>query len=340
MAADGPDDSDPDVEPPLVAAPAGQVRGKRRGGLNVFRGIPFALAPVGERRWKPPSPVPPWKNVLDATEFGPACIQPRRSPGSIYAEPLAAVDEDCLSLNIWTPGDAKDAPVFIWIHGGSLIWGASSEPLYDGTKLAERGLVVVSVNYRLGVFGYLAHPELSAESPDGVSGNYGLLDQIAALRWVRDNIAAFGGDPANVTIAGESAGALSVMYLMAAPSARGLFARAIAQSGYMISTPHLRERRYGERPAEEIGSRLAAKLGASDMVSLRGMDADALADAAAQAGYAAVRNRRRPSSAAPARRNIRSRGAGAGASACRIQQRGNPFAALSAAVAAIGCGVV
>ena len=195
------------------------------------------------------------------------------------------VSEDCLTLNIWAPADARDAPVFFWIHGGSLAIGSSREPLYDGARLAARGIVVVSINYRLGVLGYLAHPELSAESPLGVSGNYGLLDQIEALRWVRRNIGAFGGDPANVTIAGHSAGALSVMYLMAAPAARGLFAKAIAQSAYMISTPELKQSRYGSPSAEEIGTRLAAAGRAPDIAASRAMDARALIDVAATAGF-------------------------------------------------------
>ena len=141
-----------------------------------------------------------------------------------------AQSEDCLFLNVWAKQGASNAPVMVWIHGGALTTGSGSEPMYDGTKLAERGVVVVSINYRLGVLGYLAHPLLSAESNGNISGNYGLLDQIEALRWVKRNIAAFGGDPSNVTIAGESAGGLSVMYLMASPPARGLFHKAIAQS--------------------------------------------------------------------------------------------------------------
>jgi para-nitrobenzyl esterase len=174
----------------------------------------------------------------------------------------------------------------VWIHGGALAAGSSSEPMYDGTKLAsEHGLVVVSINYRLGVLGYLAHPELSAESRRNISGNYGLLDQIEALRWVKRNISAFGGDAANVTIAGESAGALSVMYLMVAPEARGLFAKAIAQSAYMISTPQLRDEAFGDFAAEAIGVWLAGKLGAPDLAGLRSMDATAITTAAAQAGY-------------------------------------------------------
>lgn len=258
----------------------------RQDGLCAYRGIPYAMPPTGAQRWRAPEPLPRWDGVRDAVRSGPACMQPPRRTGSIYASELAATGEDCLSLDIWAPEDAHGLPVLIWIHGGSFIWGAGSEALYDGAALARRGAVVVSINYRLGVFGYLAHPELSTESPDGVSGNYGLLDQIAALQWVRRNIAAVGGDPDNVTIAGESAGALSVLYLMASPAARGLFGRAIAQSAYMISTPALKEERHGHEPAEAAGARLAAELGANSMAGLRAMDAQALADAALRAGFA------------------------------------------------------
>ena len=208
-------------------------------------GIPYALPPVGSRRWRPPVPMPTWKGVYEATRFGPACYQPAIDSSSIYAWKGMPMNENCLSLNIWVPAKAAGAPVLVWIHGGALVTGSGADPLYDGTALAKSGLVVVSINYRLGVLGYLAHPGLSAESPQGISGNYGLLDQIAALQWVKDNIAAFGGNPANVTIAGESAGAFSVMYLMASPPARGLFTKAISQSAYMISTPELRETRFG-----------------------------------------------------------------------------------------------
>lgn len=266
--------------------PAGAVAGKVERGIAIFRGIPYALPPVGPMRWKPPAPHPAWDGVRPALEFGPACIQPRPRANSIYANPPTRISEDCLTLNIWAPEKARDAPVFVWIHGGALTTGYSHEPIYDGSRLADRGLIVVSINYRLGPLGYLAHPELSAESPEGVSGNYGLLDQIAALRWVRDNIAAFGGDPSNVTIAGESAGALSVMYLMASPQARGLFHKAIAQSAYMISTPSLREARHGELPAEEAGMRMARAIGAADLPALRAMDALALTEAALKSGYA------------------------------------------------------
>ena len=270
---------------PVVHPPAGTVRGVAQGGVNVFKGLPYAKAPVGERRWRSPEPLPPWAGERSTADFGPPCYQPKSRPGSIYAEELPPMSEDCLSLNVWAPAHARSAPVLVWIHGGALVAGWSGDGLYDGTAMAKRGVVVVSVNYRLGVLGYLAHPALSAESADGVSGNYGLMDQIAALRWVRDNIAAFGGDASNVTIAGESAGALSVMYLLASPPAHGLFAKAILESAYMISTPELRASRFGDVPAETTGTTLAGKLGASDVAALRAMAAGALTDAAVRAGY-------------------------------------------------------
>ena len=270
---------------PVVDSPAGVAEGRSEGASNVFKGLPYAAPPVGAARWTPPQPLPRWSGVREAARFGPACYQLKSGPGNIYADDPPAMSEDCLSLNIWSPTKAHDAPVLLWIHGGALSGGSGSESIYDGGKLAARGVVVVSINYRLGVLGYLAHPALSAESPLGVSGNYGLLDQIEALRWVKRNIAAFGGNPAKVTIAGESAGGLSVMYLMAAPAARGLFSKAIAESAYMISTPELKAKRFGEVPAEEAGSTLATKLHAPDIAALRAMDAAALTKAAAYAGF-------------------------------------------------------
>lgn len=284
-AAQAPD-STPANPGPIVDAPAGRIEGQTDGTLRVFKGIPFALPPVGPMRWKPPAPMPRWAEVRKANEFGPACYQPTVTIQTVYTRDPLPMSEDCLTLNIWAPAAARHAPVFFWIYGGALTSGASREALYDGARLAAQGIVVVSVNYRLGVFGWLAHPELSAESPLGISGNYGLLDQIEALRWVRRNIAAFGGDPANVTIAGESAGALSVMYLMAAPPARGLFAKAIAESAYMISTPELKQGRFGSEAAEASGTRLAAALHKPNLAALRAMDARALADAAPAAAYA------------------------------------------------------
>lgn len=270
---------------PVVTAPAGAVSGWMDGDIRVFKGIPYAAPPVRGGRWRPPAPLQPWQGVRDAGEFGPACIQPRWRIKSVYAADIGAMSEDCLTLNVWAPTDARNAPVFVWIYGGSLTGGASKEALYDGAKLAQRGVVFVSINYRVGVLGYLAHPQLSAESPNGVSGNYGLLDQIQALRWVQQNIAAFGGDATNVTIAGESAGALSVMYLMASPVARGLFAKAIAQSAYMVSMPELKERKFGEKPAEQLGANLAAALNAPSIGAMRAMDAETLTLSAIAAPY-------------------------------------------------------
>ena len=271
---------------PRVDAPAGVAEGRLVDGLRVFKGLPYAAPPVGAARWTPPTPLPRWPGVRDAGRFGPACVQPKSGPGNIYADDPASMSEDCLSLNVWAPAQARSAPVMVWIHGGALSTGAGSETIYDGATLAARGVVVVTINYRLGVLGYLAHPTLSAESPQGVSGNYGLLDQIEALRWIKTNIAAFGGDPSQVTIAGESAGGLSVMYLMAAPQARGLFARAIAQSAYMISTPALKARAFGQPAAEASGLALQAKLKAPDLAALRAMDPAALTRAAGAAGFA------------------------------------------------------
>lgn len=271
---------------PRVNAPAGMLTGITEGSLDVFKGIPYAQPPVGPLRWEPPSPLPRWSATKDATEFGPACFQPESKIRSVYSGgPTLPMSEDCLTLNIWAPAHAHKAPVFFWIYGGALWSGSSREALYDGTRLAQQGVVVVTINYRLGVLGWLAHPELSAESPLGISGNYGLLDQIAALRWVKDNITAFGGDPSNVTIAGESAGGLSVMYLMASPQARGLFAKAIAESAYMVSTPDLKRSKYGMPSAEATGEKLMATLHAPDIAALRAMDAQKLTTEAAAAFF-------------------------------------------------------
>jgi para-nitrobenzyl esterase len=270
----------------MVDAPTGKVEGRAEGDLRVFKGIPFATPPVGPLRWKPPADMPRWNGIRNATDFGPACLQPKPQLSNVYTRDPMPMSEDCLTLNIWAPKNAHNAPVFLWIYGGALVGGASRDPFYDGSRLADQGIVVVTINYRLGVLGWLAHPELSKESPLGISGNYGLLDQIAALKWTRRNIAAFGGDPSNVTIAGESAGALSVMYLMASPPARGLFAKAIAESAYMISTPELKESKHGMPSAEESGVKLAAALHAPNIAALRAMDADKLVERATRAGFA------------------------------------------------------
>lgn len=276
----------PILAQPRVTAPVGSVEGVEQSGVRIFRGIPYAQPPVGALRWKPPVAAPDWQGVRKVTEFGPACVQPRNRNAGIYTNPLERVSEDCLTLNIWAPAGGKDLPVFVWIHGGALVAGYSHESMYDGARMAQRGnMIVVSINYRLGILGYLAHPELSAESQDGVSGNYGLLDQIAALKWVQRNIAAFGGDAGDVTIAGESAGALSVMYLMASPQARGLFHKAVAQSAYMITTPELKQGAHGLPSAEAAGSQIMTAVGAANLAALRAMDAEKLTVEAATKGY-------------------------------------------------------
>ncbi|MFZ0269243.1 carboxylesterase/lipase family protein [Caulobacter sp.] len=266
-----------------VAAPA--------GGVVAYKGVPYAKPPVGDLRWRPPVPAPAWTGVRQAEEFGQACLQPPQSPTGLYSGGIASPSEDCLTLNVWAPADpgktgGRKLPVMVWIHGGALAGGGSSEPLYDGVKFAQQGVVFVSINYRLGLMGYLAHPALSAESPRRLSGNYGLLDQIEALRWVRDNIAAFGGDPEHVTIAGESAGGLSVIALLASPEARGLFDKAIVQSGYMPSYRALHDQTLGLTSAETAGAALGAAAGASDAAALRAADPATLFMAGLKTGWA------------------------------------------------------
>jgi para-nitrobenzyl esterase len=272
----------------IVRAPAGSVRGTLVDGQHIFKGIPYALPPVGERRWQAPAPMPEWSDVRDATRFGPACQQPSAPPGSIYAETYPAMKEDCLSLNIWTPAESKNAPVFVWIHGGNLIRGSSQQAMFDGANLAKRGIVVVSINYRLGVFGYFAHRELSAESPEGVSGNYGLLDQIAALHWVKRNIAAFGGDASNVTIAGESAGGLAILHLLASPRAHGLYSKAIVQSASLMNIPALKRGEFGFPSAEAAGDLFTAAVGAKNLADLRALDSTSITTLAVKARFAAT----------------------------------------------------
>jgi para-nitrobenzyl esterase len=256
-----------------------------RDGVTVFKGIRYAEPPVNDRRWRPPVAAAAWSGVRPALEFGPACPQTPSPAGSVYAQLPPRMSEDCLFLNVWRPRDAASAPVMLWLHGGSLRRGDPASGLYDGQALARKGNVIVTVNYRLGVLGYLAHPRLSEESPHGSSGNYGLLDQIEALRWVRDNIASFGGDPGNVTLFGESAGALSAIELMSSPLARGLFHRAILQSGYLVSNPELKRTRFGQTAAESVGERLAQDLAAGDLAILRTMPAEILVAAAEAAGF-------------------------------------------------------
>jgi para-nitrobenzyl esterase len=264
---------------------AGTLQGAVTGDVVAYKGIPYAEPPVGNLRWRPPVPVHGWEGVRDAKEFGHACLQPPQQPTGLYSGGMASMSEDCLTLNVWAQNGAHGRPVMVWIHGGALVGGSSSEPLYDGVKLAQQGILFVSINYRLGLLGYFAHPALSAESPRNVSGNYGLLDQIEALQWVRDNIAAFGGDPKKVTIVGESAGALSVIELMASPLARGLFIRAISQSGYMPSYRVLHEETLGLPSAEAGGKALAVAAGASDAAALRATDLTVLFKAGLATGW-------------------------------------------------------
>lgn len=209
---------------------SGDVSGATSEGVASWKGIPFAAPPVGELRWMPPQPTAPWTGVKQATSFGAACLQPERGDGGVGTPPSQS--EDCLTLNVFAPEGAKDLPVMVWIHGGAFRLGWSGAALYDGGELATQGVVLVTVNYRLGFLGYFAHPALTAAAkPEAPLGNYGMMDQLAALRWVQDNIAAFGGDPADVTVFGESAGGSSVIYLLANPASKGLFAKAIVESG-------------------------------------------------------------------------------------------------------------
>ena len=218
--------------PPRVTIDTGTLEGFDSARVKVFRGIPYAAPPVGALRWRPPQPTKPWRGVRAAKQLGRNCIQ--HQPYSDIDPVAAGVSEDCLNLNVWTKSLDKNAtprPVMVWIHGGGFFAGFGGEERHNGARLAQKGVVVVTLNYRLGAFGFLAHPALAAESPHHAAGNYGLLDQIAALQWVKRNIARFGGDPSRVTIFGESAGGMSVGSLIASPLAKGLFQRAILESG-------------------------------------------------------------------------------------------------------------
>jgi len=270
---------------PQVHIHGGILQGVTSANISAFKGIPYAQPPVGTLRWRPPVPAVAWDGVRDASKLGSACLQPPAQPKDLYFDGVLPQSEDCLTLNVWTPSTAKNLPVMVWIHGGSLVGGSSAEPMYDGVRLAQHGIILVSINYRLGLLGYLAHPALSAESPEHLSGNYGLLDQIEALHWVHDNIAAFGGDPNEVTIAGESAGALSVIALMSSPKARGLFARAISESGYMPAYAKLHEAAWGLPSAETAGATMATLAGARDAAQLRALDLTTLFLAGLKTGW-------------------------------------------------------
>ncbi|MBI1330877.1 MAG: carboxylesterase family protein [Alphaproteobacteria bacterium] len=259
----------PSARAATVQTDAGRVRGVEEDGLSIFKAIPFAAPPVGPLRWHAPDPVKPWPGVRDATAFAPACMQEGVSmPGE--APPM--VSEDCLYLNVWAPAHAKKLPVMVWIYGGGYSNGSASMPLYWGDRLARRDIVVVTIAYRVGPFGFLALPELSRESAHGSSGNYALLDEVAALKWVQKNIENFGGDPNKVTIAGQSAGAMSVSMLLASPLAKGLFARAIGQSGGLFEPTALAPG-YQLANAEKDGEAYAASVGAASLAELRKLPA-------------------------------------------------------------------
>lgn len=266
----------------VVKTSLGPVRGEALDdGVRVFRGIPYAAPPVGELRWRPPQPATAWADSRDATEFGSGCPQ-LPLLAMMLGEKMPQTSEDCLFLNVWTTAEGgDDRPVMVWIHGGGLTLGWSHQAAYEGSALAKRGVVLVSINYRLGALGFLSHPELSREAGEP-SGNYGFLDQIAALQWVQSNAEAFGGDPDNVTIFGESAGGTSVHVLTASPLAKGLFHRAIAQSPWVTETNlvHATEASSASPSSEDLGLAWAKKVtgdSATKLGDLRALDAATLA---------------------------------------------------------------
>lgn len=261
-------------KPGQVQVEGGTIQGTVTEDLTIYKGIPFAAPPVGDLRWKAPQPVEAWEGVKQTTEYAPAPMQ--------GGNPPSGKSEDCLYLNVWTPAKSADEklPVMVWIYGGGFSFGSTSAPVHDGENLARKGVILVSIAYRVGQIGFLAHPELSAESPNGVSGNYGLLDQIAGLQWVQNNIEAFGGNPDNVTIFGESAGGISVSMLCASPLAKGLFHKAISQSGGSFGptrpTTYPGENMKTLEQAEQDGIKYLEKFGVSSIDELRKVDAEKL----------------------------------------------------------------
>src|SRR6202042_3721558 len=256
----------------------GKLEGKSDGTINAFLGIPYAAPPVGDLRWKPPARPAKWQGTRKATEFGARCMQSRIYDDMIFRDP--GPSEDCLYLNVWVPARRPGGrlPVMVWVYGGGFAAGATSEPRQDGTNLAKENVVVVSMNYRLGIFGFFAHPELAKENAHNATGNYGLMDQSAALEWVKRNIAQFGGDPGNVTIFGESAGSFSVSEQMASPVSKGLFHKAIGESGGAFAS-HALPMRTKDQAAEE-GARFAKdKLNADTLAALRALPAQKVLDA-------------------------------------------------------------
>lgn len=263
----------------LVPTEAGLVSGVKTGDITAYKGIPFAAPPVGDLRWRAPQPVKHWSGARKCVAFSASPMQAKPAPFMVYTSefliPQSPISEDCLYLNVWTGAKTKadKRPVFVWIYGGGFTSGGSACPIYDGEATAKKGVVFVSINYRVGVFGFLAHPELTKEANGKASGNYGLLDQVAALKWVKRNIAAFGGDPNNVTIGGQSAGSMSVNCLVASPLTKGLFNRAIAESGSLVAkNPLLAANTL--RAAETQGTKLAEKAGAKSLAEMRAMPAE------------------------------------------------------------------
>lgn len=251
-----------------------------QSGVIAYKGIPFAAPPVGNLRWKAPQPVIPWAGIKKCDSFGPSPMQPKPVPFMVYTPefliPEKPISEDCLYLNVWTKAhEGEKKPVFVWIYGGGFTSGGTAVPIYDGEAMAKKGIIFVSINYRVGVFGFLANAWLTKEAPYHASGNYGLLDQIAALKWIKQNIAAFGGDPDNVTIDGQSAGSMSVNCLVASPLAKGLFNKAIAESGsLMIHNPDIPQNDLSA--AEEQGAKAAEAVHAQSLEALREVPAEAL----------------------------------------------------------------
>jgi para-nitrobenzyl esterase len=262
----------------IVSVEGGSISGTSEQGVRVYKGIPYAAPPVGSLRWKPPQPVASWNGMKHGDQVGPACPHLPRASDSPFPEALERKSEDCLYLNVWTSARSGAAePVMVWYHGGNWARGSGVAFTPTGVPLARKGVVVVTVNYRLGALGFLAHPELTAESPHRSSGNYGFLDQIAALRWVQKNIAGFGGDPNRVTIFGESAGSWTVSVLMASPLAKGLFHRAVGQSGGRFAPQaFLSDSRNGVTSAERNGQAFLNAAGADTIATLRTMPAEQL----------------------------------------------------------------
>jgi para-nitrobenzyl esterase len=263
----------PKIANGTVRVEGGIISGAEVDGVRSYKGIPFAAPPVGNLRWQAPQAVVPWQGVRECTAFGPQCPQAPYAESSMYYTPPQKQSEDCLYLNVWTTAKASEKrPVMVWIHGGALTRGSGANRAYDGTAFAKRGVVLVTINYRLGPLGYLAHPELTAESTQHASGNYGVLDQIAALKWVKKNIAAFGGDAGRITIFGESAGSWSVNTLVATPLAKGLFQRAIGESGATFN------RQATLQEAEKNGAAFGKALGADSLKAMRAVPVEKIID--------------------------------------------------------------